>query len=208
MPLHLMADDAPPLVLASGSAARASMLKAVGLPIEICPPTVDEGEIKASFKAAGASPGDVAIALAELKAQQVARRLPPSPITLGADQMLSCDGSWYDKPDDRQHARQQLEALGGKQHTLHTAVVGFRGGGRIWHHLAETTLWMRPLSPSFLDRYIDIAGDALMTTVGGYQIEGMGAQLFSKIEGDYHAILGMPLIATLAFLRDQGVLIR
>lgn len=203
---ELHQNDAPPVILASGSQTRASMLKAAGIQIEARPSSVDEEEIKVSFKAAGATPGDTAIALAELKAQRVAQTMPEDRIVLGADQMLSAGKDWFDKPISRDGARRQLEALSGREHQLHTAVVGFRGRIRIWHYLDLTTLWMRLLSPSFLDRYVDEVGDALMETVGGYHMERLGPHLFDRIDGDHFSILGLPLLSTLAFLRDQGVL--
>lgn len=198
----------PLVVLASGSTTRAAMLRAAGVDVEIRTAAVDEAEIKTSFKAAGASPNDTAIALAELKAERVAQALPEGTIVLGADQMLSCGACWFDKPTDLDVARQQLEALSGEQHQLHTAIVAFRGRRRIWHHLDLTTLWMRPLSPPFLDHYLKTTGDAVMETVGGYHIERLGSHLFSRIEGDHFSILGLPLLPTLAFLRDQEVLVR
>ncbi len=202
----LLLNGAPAVLLASASSTRAGMLSAAGVNVTIQPAAVDEAEIKASFKAAGASPGDVAIALAELKAERVAQALPEDRIVLGADQMLSCEQTWFDKPRDLDKAREQLTSLGGKAHQLHTAVVAFRGRSRIWHHLDLTTLWMRPLSPAFLDCYLDAVGDAVMETVGGYHIERLGAHLFSRIEGDHFSILGLPLLPTLAFLRDQGAI--
>lgn len=183
------------------------MLKAAGIDVMIQPAAVDEGEIKASFKAAGGSPGDAAVALAELKADRVARALPEQAIVLGADQILTSGQEWFDKPVDLDAARRQLESLGGQPHQLHTAVVAFRGRARIWHHLDQTRLWMRPLSPAFLDVYLAEVDEAILETVGGYHIERLGPHLFSRIEGDHFSILGLPLLPTLGFLRDQGVLV-
>lgn len=199
-------DDAPPLILASASQARAAMFEAAGVGVVLQPAAVDEGEVKMSFKAAGGSAGEAAVALAELKAGRVAAGVTPAAIILGADQILTCEDAWFDKPPDRETAREQLERLAGKPHELHTAVVAFRGGARIWHHLTLTRLWMRPLSTGFLDGYLDAIGDDALETVGGYHIERLGPHLFSRIEGDYFSILGLPLMPTLAFLRDQGVL--
>jgi septum formation protein len=127
---------------------------------------------------------------------------------LGADQILTCEGRWLGKPGDRAEARAQLSALAGNWHELATAVVAFRGGARVWHHLAVPRLWLRECSPEFLDAYLDTLGEAAFTSVGAYQIEGLGAQLFARIEGDHFAVLGLPLLQLLEFLREQGVLLR
>jgi len=199
-------EGAPQLILATASQARAAMFEAAGIDVALRPAAVDEGEVKASFKAAGGSAGEAAVALAELKAGRVAQNVAPEAVVLGADQILTCDDDWFDKPPDREAARRQLERLAGKPHELHTAVVGFRGGARIWHHLSLSSLWMRPLSPDFIDHYIERVGDAVLETVGGYHIERLGPHLFSRIDGSHFAILGMPLLPTLSFLRDQGVI--
>ncbi|MEZ5932809.1 MAG: Maf family protein [Alphaproteobacteria bacterium] len=199
-------EGAPPLILASASRARAAMFEAAGIEVVLQPAAVDEGEVKASFQAAGGSAGEAAVALAELKAARIAVNAPPAAVVLGGDQILTCDETWFDKPADRDAAKAQLLTLAGKPHELHTAVVGFRGGARIWHHLTRTRLWMRPLSPDFVDRYLDAIGDAALETVGGYHIERLGPHLFTRIEGDHFSILGLPLLPTLAFLRDQGVI--
>jgi septum formation protein len=203
----LLAAAAPPIVLASASAIRARLLDAAGVPVAQRPATVDELALKESLQAEGASAGDAAIALAELKAQQIARHMPEA-IVLGADQILTCAGRWFDKPQDRAQARAQLGALAGQRHELATAVVAFRGGVRVWHHLAAPRLWLRPCSPGFLDAYLHAVGDAALSSVGAYQIEGLGAQLLDRIEGDHFAVLGLPVLEVLEFLRQQGVLLR
>ncbi len=203
----LLLENAPPIVLASASRTRAAMLKAAGIDVATKAAAVDEGEIKTSFKAAGGSPGEAAMALAELKAERIARTLPEETIVLGADQILASEEGWFDKPTDLHVARQQLQRLSGAPHQLHTAVVGFRAQRRVWHHLDLTRLWMRPLSPAFLDAYLAAIGDEVLCTVGGYQMERLGPHLFSRIEGDHFSILGLPLLPTLAFLRDQGVMV-
>ncbi len=198
--------SAPPLILASASRARAAMFEAVGIEVSLQPAAVDEDEIKTSFKAAGGSAGEAAVALAELKAKVIAATAPsPAAIVLGADQILTSEGDWFDKPTDRDAAYAQLSKLAGKPHELHTAIVAFRGGARIWHHLALNRLWMRDLSPDFLDGYLDAVGDDMLETVGGYHIERLGPHLFSRIEGEHFSILGLPLLPTLNFLREQGV---
>ncbi len=196
----------PAVILASASATRAGMLAAAGVEVTISPATVDEAAVKTSLRAAGGGAGEAAIALAELKAERASTNAAQDAVVLGADQILVCEGDWFDKPPDRPAARAQIERLSGRRHELHTAVVGFRNGLRVWHHLDLTRLWMRPLSSAFLDRYLDAVGEDATRTVGGYQIERLGAHLFSRIEGDHFAVLGLPLLPTLAFLREQGVL--
>lgn len=202
----LLKKDAPKIVLASASQTRVDMLTNAGIDIMKKPAAVDESEIKTSFKAAGGTPGDAAVALAELKAARVAASLPEDSIVLGADQILTSGQAWFDKPTDATVARRQLERLSGVPHELHTAVVAFRGRARVWHHLDLTRLWMRSLSPHFLDAYLAAVGEEdVLQTVGGYHLERLGAHLFSRIEGDFFSILGLPLLPTLSFLRDQGV---
>jgi septum formation protein len=204
----LQQNAAPPVILASASPSRARLLAAAGVAVERRPAAVDEAEVKRTLAAEGVSAPDAAVALAELKAQQVARLAPPEAIVLGADQILACEGRWLDKPAGRAEARAQLGLLAGRRHELATAVVAFRERARIWHHVAVPRLWMRRCSDAFLDAYADAAGDALLGSVGAYQIEGLGAQLFARIEGDRFAIEGLPLLEVLEFLRDQGVLLR
>jgi septum formation protein len=193
------------LILASGSATRRAMLAAAGLAVIPSPPAVDEAEVKASMRAEGGSPADVAEALAVLKAQRVSRRYPGD-LVIGADQMLDCDGVWYDKPADRAAARDQLLALRGRTHTLTSTAVVMRDGERLWHATDRARLTMRPFSHVFLEAYLDAVGDAALSSVGGYQLEGRGVQLFSRVEGDHFTVLGLPLLPLLGFLRDHGVL--
>jgi len=195
------------LILASGSAARAAMLRAAGVPIEVAPARVDEAELKLSLQRQGVDPETAAIALAELKAVQVSRRYPGQ-LVLGADQMLDCDGAWLDKPADRTAARAQLAALRGKSHRLTSAAVLARDGVRIWHRAASARLLMREFTDAFLEGYLDQAGDTVLSSVGAYQLEGLGAQMFQRIDGDYFVILGLPLLALLDILREQGLLAR
>jgi septum formation protein len=199
---------APPLILASASPARARLLAAAGLLFEQRPAAVDEEAVRAALQAEQASPADAATALAELKAQRVAREGPPDAVVLGADQILTCAGRWFAKPSDLAEARAQLMELAGRAHELATAVVGLRGGARIWHSVSQARLWLRPCSAAFLDDYLASVGERALAAVGAYQIEGPGAQLFARIEGDHFAIQGLPLLEVLEFLRAQGVLAR
>ena len=206
-PPSLLAVRAPQVVLASASATRARLLRAAGVPFEQRPAAVDEASLKEALRAEGVAAGDAAVALAELKAQRVASQFPDA-IVLGADQILTCKDRWFNKSEDRGEASAQLSALAGRWHELATAVVAFRGGARVWHHLAVPRLWLRDCSPEFLDAYLDAAGEAALTSVGAYQIEDVGAQLLARIDGDHFAVLGLPLLPLLEFLREQGVLTR
>lgn len=197
-------EGAPPLVLASQSRFRREMLERAGLVFAVEPAHVDEDEIKRSMRADGAGVDDVAIKLAEHKARRVAQRIPGA-IVIGSDQMLDCNGVWFDKPVDRAHAEAHLKALAGRTHRLATAVVAFRNGTRVWHHIEHARMTMRPLDALFISRYLDALGEDAYASVGGYQLEGLGAQLFVRAEGDYFTILGLPLLALLGFLRTQGV---
>lgn len=192
------------LVLASASAARAAMLRAAGVPIEIDAARIDEVEIKRSLEAEAAGSAAIAETLAELKAIAVSRRHPGA-LVLGADQVLDCDGERFDKPADFAAARAQLLKLGGRRHELFSAAVVARGGERLWHVTDRARLTMRPLSDGFIDGYLGRVGAAALQSVGAYQLEGLGAQLFQRVEGDYFTILGLPLLPLLDFLRGHGV---
>jgi len=194
------------VVLASASSARAALLRAAGIPILVDAAAIDEAEVKTSLRAAGADAAAVAEALAELKAQRVARRHVGS-LIIGADQVLECDGVMFDKPLEPAAARAQLLALRGRRHRLVSAVVLVRDGVRIWHHVDRAELTMREFSTGFLDRYLDATGEAALSSVGAYQLEGVGAQLFAAVDGDYFTILGLPLLPLLDILREQGVLL-
>lgn len=193
----------PPLVLASASAVRRALLSNAGLEVAIDPGAIDEDEVKRALRADGASAAAVAEALAEMKAMRVTRRHAGA-LVFGADQMLECNGVWFDKPADRAHAAAHLAALSGKTHQLISAVVCVRDGARLWHHTARASLTMRPLSAGFIERYLDAIGPRATESVGAYQLEGLGTHLFARVEGDYFTILGLPLLAVLAFLREHG----
>jgi septum formation protein len=191
------------LVLASGSAIRADLLRRAGVDFAVETAAVDEAAIKQSFHAERLPAADCAVALAEAKASRVSRRHPGA-LVIGADQMLVCDGAWYDKPRDRAAARDELRSLRGKRHELVGAVCVVRDGERLWHVVERSVLTMRRFSDSFLDAYLDAAGNTVLASVGAYQLEGLGVQLFERVEGDFFAILGLPLLPLLAFLRVHG----
>ena len=200
--------DAPdPLILASGSKTRAGMLRGAGVPIEIAVPSIDEPELMASLNASGATADRVAEVLAEMKAQRIAPRFPGR-FVLGCDQMLECDGLWLDKPFDRDNARDQLKMLRGKDHSLITCAVLVRDEERLWHHIERAQLRMRDFSDEFLERYLEQAGDDILRSVGSYQLEGLGAQLFERVTGDFFTILGLPLLPVIAILREHGIVPR
>lgn len=194
-----------PVVLASGSTTRQAMLRAAGVPFTVDIAAVDESTVLESFQAEGARPRDAADALAELKALRVSTRHPGA-LVIGADQILSLDGRYFTKAGTVDAAREQLRALRGKTHTLSSAVVVARDGSAIWRAVRETTLTMRDLSDAFIDEYLAKAGPAPLASVGAYQIEGLGIQLFSRIDGDHFTILGLPLLPLLDMLRTNGVL--
>lgn len=192
------------LVLASMSAARRAMLEAAGVPFEAVAPMVDEDAAKAALRADGLGPRDLADALAELKALRVSQRRPVD-IVLGCDQTLELDdGSMLDKPGADVAA--QLRTLSGRRHRLHSAIVAVQGGQAVWRVVDTAALTMRPLSDSFIADYVAREGNAVAGCVGGYRIEGLGAQLFAKTEGSHFTILGLPLLPLLDWLRVRGVL--
>lgn len=198
---------APAVMLASSSAARAALLRSAGVPVAIEVSGVDEADVKSGLRAEGADAAAVAETLAELKAQRVSRR-HAGKLVVGADQVLSCEGRLYDKPGSAAEARDQLLSLRGRRHELSSAVALVRDGQRLWHHIGRATLTMRTFSEAFLDDYLRAVGDEVCGSVGGYQLEGLGAQLFSEVDGDYFTILGLPLLPLLDILREQGALQR
>jgi septum formation protein len=190
-----------PLVLASKSAARRALLEAAGIPVEIEPADIDERGVEAR-----AGVGDAAMAaalLAREKAKAVAAKHPDR-LVLGADQTLALGQRRFSKAVDRAGAREQLAALRGKTHTLHSAAAVVQGGTVIFEHVDAAHLTMRDFSDDFLDRYLDAVGDKATASVGGYQLEGAGIQLFERVEGDHFTVLGLPLIPLLDWLRRAG----
>jgi septum formation protein len=195
------------LVLASQSPARRALLAKAGVRFETEPAHIDESAVLATVKAEQGGADDAALMLAALKAERVARRRGPA-IVLGCDQLLDCEGSWLEKPGDRAQAASQLQALAGKRHELVSAVVAFVDGERAWHHVDRARLTMRTLDRDFIEAYLTAAGDQVLGSVGAYQLEGLGAQLFARVEGDYFTVLGLPLLPVLDFLRQHGLVRR
>jgi septum formation protein len=196
---------ADPLVLASKSAVRRAMLEAAGLPVVVAPADIDERAVETRAGLAGA--GEVAVLLAREKARVASSRSGAS-FVVGADQTLALAERRFTKPVDRATAREQLRALAGKTHELHSAVAVARDGRVLFSHVDVARLTMRSLSDRFLETYLDAAGDAVMDSVGGYQLEKLGIHLFERIDGDHFTILGLPLFALLSFLRREGWLVK
>lgn len=194
------------LVLASGSATRAALLAAAGVAFEAVRPGVDEDAAKRSLLAEGVRPREVADALAELKALRVSRARPDD-LVLGADQTLELEGALLSKPADLAAAREQLLALRGRTHRLHSALVVARGGEPVWRELKTARMQVRAFSDAFLDDYLAREEAAVLESVGGYRIEGLGVQLFAQVEGDQPTVMGLPLIGLLDFLRRHGELL-
>ena len=200
----------PELILASASPARRAVLSAAGLRFEAQVAAVDEAAIKEGAQAEGIPAAEAALMLAEAKAMRIARRAPDA-LVIGCDQLLVATDDagaqrWFDKPPDLAAARSQLQALRGRRHELVTATVAWRGGERIWQDVTTPRLTMRDFSDGFLDSYLEAEGEALLGSVGAYRLEGMGVHLMAKVEGEHSAILGLPLLPLLRFLRQHGVI--
>jgi septum formation protein len=193
------------LILASSSVARHRLFAAAGLEFVVEPARIDEASIKTRFTVNGRSASDCALALAEAKARQVAADHPGA-LVIGADQILVCGGEWFDKPASLAEARSQLQTLRGRVHKLVTAACVVQEQACIWQGERWAKLTMREFSDTFLDAYLAAEGTAVLGSVGAYRLEGRGIQLFAQVEGDYFAILGLPLIELLGFLRERGAL--
>ena len=202
MPLWLAS---APLMLASRSVVRRTLLEAAGVPIEVHAADIDERGLETGVTSE--MPAAIAALLAREKASVVAG-LHPGRLVLGADQTLALDATRFAKPADRAAARAQLRALCGRTHELHSAIVFVQDATVLFEHVGTARLTMRSFSDRFLDAYLDAAGSAATVSVGAYQIEGLGIQLFERVEGDYFTVLGLPLMASLDFLRRDGCLIR
>jgi len=195
---------APQVVLASKSVSRSALLAGAGVAFETRAAGVDEDAAKDALLGEGATPREVADALAELKALRVSSGTPG--LVIGADQTLDLGGRLIDKASSLQDARSRLLELRGRPHKLHSAVVVARDGEAIWREVKSATLWVRPFSDAFLDDYLQTEGETLLGSVGCYRLEGPGVQLFERIEGDYFTILGLPMLGLLDFLRLHGAL--
>ena len=194
---------AQPLVLASRSAVRRALIEAAGIPLEIAPADIDERAVEQ--RAGAGTAADVASLLAREKSRAGCAGIKGR-LVVGADQTLALGRTRFTKPVDRETAREQLKALAGRTHELHSAVAVARDGRVVFSKVDTAKLTMRSLSDPFLDAYLDAASESVMASVGGYQLAGLGSQLFERIEGDYFTILGLPLFALLGFLRKEGSL--
>jgi septum formation protein len=193
------------LILASASTARAAMLRAAAVEFTAIPAAIDEAAIKRHCRDRGKDAPACAMALALAKARAIAAKHPDA-IIIGADQILVTGDQWFDKPADLAEAAAQIRRLSGRTHILATAACAVRGDASLWTAAEAPKLTMRHIGESFLHRYIEAEGEAVLGSVGAYRIEGRGAQLFSRIEGDHFSILGLPLLALLGFLRGRGLL--
>jgi septum formation protein len=205
-PLSFMAPSSTALVLASKSATRVMLMRNAGLAFTIDPATVDERALEAPLLAQGADPDVIARELAIAKALDVSARHPGA-LVVGADQTLGAGHQRFHKPESLTGARAQLSQLRGITHQLHSAAALARDGVILWSTVATASLTMRAFSDAFLDAYLAVAGDRVATSVGGYQLEGPGLQLFDTVAGDYFTILGLPLVPLLDRLRTEGVVL-
>ena len=195
------------IILASGSAIRREIMEGAGLDFSVLSKPVDEAAIKAAMLQDGARPRDIADALAEAKALRVSRHLASqgsNALVIGADQVMVMDGELFDKPSSMEAARERLLAMRGRRHELIGGLVVAEGGQAVWRHMAETRLWVREFSEDFLDAYLAREGERVTQSVGAYRFEGPGAQLFSRVEGDFFSILGLSLLPLLDYLRTRG----
>ncbi len=193
------------VILASGSEIRRALLDAARVPVTCISPRIDEETLRESFAAEGIAPRDQADALAEMKAAKVAGAHSDA-LVIGADQVLEIDGEVLGKPHSETELREQLARLSGRSHKLHSAAVVFEGPRPVWRHVGTARLTMHALSPGFIADYVARNWEDLRHSVGGYQVEAEGVRLFSRIEGSYHVVLGLPLVELLSYLVTRGVL--
>lgn len=192
-----------PLILASSSEIRRDLLRQAAVAHEVVPARVDEESVKQSLLAEGAPPRDVADALAEIKARKISEK-HPSRLVLGCDQVLDHRGTILSKPENPEHARNQLLALRNDRHTLLSAAVIFEDGQPIWRHVGTVRLRMHDFSDSYLEDYLARNWESIRFSVGSYKLEEEGVRLFSRIDGDYFTVLGLPLLELLSYLRLRG----
>lgn len=195
----------PPIILASASQIRRQILDDAGISYNVKTSHVDEASIKASMHQDGAKPRDIADALAEAKSIKVSRL--EDGFVIGADQIMVMDDKIYDKPKDMDEARARLLSMRGKPHYLIGSVVICENGNPVWRHASKTILHVRDFSEAFLDEYLALEGEGVLSSVGAYKFEGRGAQLFTKVEGDFFSILGLSLLPVLDYLRLRGAII-
>ena len=193
------------LILASSSPFRRMLMENAGLSFEAHAARIDERAVEAPLEKAGAKPDAVALVLAKAKAKEVSSRFPDG-LVIGSDQTMSLDDRVFHKPTDMAEAANHLQTLSGATHRLNSAVAIVRNGAVVWGHLAHADLTMRPLTADFIGRHLARVGDKALSSVGAYQLEGEGIQLFEKIEGDYFTILGLPMLPLLEKLRDLGAI--
>ena len=191
------------IVLASGSAIRGQMLSNAGIAFEAIVPRVDEEMIKMALQAEQATPRDIADALAETKARKIGGKHPDK-LVIGCDQVLDIEGQILSKPQTPEEVKEQLKALRGKRHSLLSAVVVYHELKPLWRHVGQVRLYMRDISDSYLNEYVDRNWPSLQSSVGGYKLEEEGVRLFSRIEGDYFTILGLPMIEMINYLTASG----
>ncbi|MBB2972481.1 Maf-like protein [Mesorhizobium sp. RMAD-H1] len=196
---------ATPIILASKSPFRAALLKNAGISFLTESAEIDERAVEAALDDTGTTPEDVALVLAEAKALEVSARHPDA-LVIGCDQTLSLGDEVFHKPADMEAARRHLLKLSGKTHNLNSAVVLARGSEAIWRHVGVAHMTMRSLDPAFVGRHLARVGDIALSSVGAYQVEGEGLQLFEKIDGDYFTIVGLPMLPLLDELRRLGAI--